>query len=129
MRLRLPTSQAREHLPFLLLAFPALAIAVALTHDLTWPYDIDFQREIAQAQVLVDGAWSSEPFYLGERLWYPPLGPALVAALARLTGLPVPLVSARAGAYVNFLAPLFLYLLARRLFGRVAGLAAVLDYL
>jgi len=118
-----------RHLPFAIAALPALAYAIRTTHDLVWPYDVDFFREIAQAQVFADGAWGAEPFYLDQRLWYPPLGPALVAVSARLTDLPVPLVYARIGSYVNLLAPLFLYLLASRIFGRLAGFVAVVDYI
>jgi hypothetical protein len=110
-------------------ALPALAYAITVTHDLTWPYDVDFYREIAQAQVFADGDWSAEAFYRGERVWYPPLAPALVAGLARLTGAPVPLVYARVGAYVNFIAPIFLYLFVSGAFGRLVAFVTIVDYI
>jgi hypothetical protein len=108
---------------------PALAFGVWTTHDLVWPYDVDFQREMAQAQVFVEGGWQQEAFYLDQKVWYPPLGPAVVAVLSRLTGITVPLLYARVGAFVNFLAPVLLFLLANRALGRTAALACVFDYL
>jgi hypothetical protein len=110
-------------------ALPALAAATDATRGLAWPYDVDFYREIAQAEVFAAGDWGSEAFYLEERLWYPPLGPALVATVAGASGLPIPFVYARIGPFANFAAPVFLYLLARRAFGPVAALAATIDYI
>ncbi|MBI4344827.1 MAG: glycosyltransferase family 39 protein [Euryarchaeota archaeon] len=59
-------------------------------------------------------------------MWYPPLSPIFFAVASRLTGLDIPTVSSRLVPFLEALAPLPLYLLARSLYnGRVAFLAAI----
>lgn len=120
--------RALGHAPFLAVVLPALWAGLAATRDLGWPYDPDFFRSIAQAQVFADGQWTAEPFYRGEKAWYPPLAQAVVAVAAKATGAPVPLLFARLGPWLNLLGPLALYGLALRAFGRDVALLAVFDY-
>ncbi len=119
---------ARWATPFLAVVLPALWAGLEATRDLGWPYDPDFFRSIAQAQVFADGQWTAEPFYRGEKAWYPPLAQAVVAVVAQATGAPVPLLFARLGPWLNLLGPLALYVLALRAFGRDVALLAVFDY-
>lgn len=116
------------HLPFLVVLLPAFWAGWAATRDLSWPYDPDFFRAIAQAQVFADGQWDAEPFYRGEKAWYPPLAQALVALAAQASGAPVPLLFARLGPWLNLLGPVALYLLALRAFGCNVALLATFDY-
>ena len=46
---------------------------MATVGGLTWPYDGDHFRDIAQAQTALDGHPLADPFYLGEWVWYNPL--------------------------------------------------------
>src|SRR4051812_3998909 len=53
------------------------------------PVGQDAFRDAAQAQTIADGGWQSDQFFLGERLWYNPLTPALVAAMHKVSGAPI----------------------------------------
>jgi hypothetical protein len=72
----------------LLLCGPAFVVGLDATRGLAWPPDTDLYRDIAQAQTMADGALLADPFYRDETLWYNPLVPGLVAALAGLSGQP-----------------------------------------
>ena len=112
-----------------LLCGPALAVGQAATQGLSWPPDVDLYRDIAQAQTMADGSPLADPFYRGETLWYNPLVPGLVAALSRFTGQPVHVLYARAGAYLNLLAPIVFFLLMDAFFGLPAAVLSTLHLL
>jgi hypothetical protein len=121
-----------RHLPEgLLVVLCALAFVpgVQATGDLNWPGDQDLLRDIAQSQTFVDGDWLADPQYLGETIWYNPLTPSIVATVARVTNQPVPVLYTRLGAYLNFLAPIGLYLLVALLLDRWAAVGAVFAFL
>jgi hypothetical protein len=117
------------YIPAVAMLAIAFAVAVRATHDLDWPYGVDAFRDLAQAQTLADTGRLSDPFYRGERAWYSPLGPALVAGLATVTAADVPAVQARLGAYVNLIAPLGLLLLVGAWFGPRASVVALALFL
>ena len=119
-------ADSRPHAPLLIVLLACLWLGARTTAGLTWPHDVDLYRNIAQAQTIVDGAPFADPYYRGEKAWYNPLTPALVAGLSRLTGLDVPRLYAQSGAYLNLLVPLSLYALAHALFGRGAAVAATI---
>jgi hypothetical protein len=106
----------------------ALRQGLATTSGLHWPYDEDLYRDIAQARTMADGAWLADPFYLGESIWYNPLGPALVAIVSKLTALPVNEASVRIGPWLGLLAPLAFALFAATLLGRRGALAALVIF-
>ena len=110
-----------------LLCAPALEAGRRATRGLSWPPDVDLYRDIAQAQTMADGALLADPFYRGEAVWYNPLVPGLVAGLAGLTGQPVHVVYAEAGAYLNLLAPIAFFLLIDAWFGLPAAALATLH--
>ncbi len=110
----------------LLLAF---ILGVQTTGDLNWPADSDLARDAAQAMTIYDGDLLGDPQYRGELLWYNPLVPATVAALARLTGQPVPVMYVRAGSYLNLLAPVLFAALVALLFDAWTALAATVAFL
>ncbi|MEO8359387.1 MAG: hypothetical protein ABI672_05100 [Vicinamibacteria bacterium] len=103
--------------------------ALAVSQDLNWPHDEDLYRDLSQAQTIADGHPIEDPFYRGETLWYNPLTPWVVAQVSGWLHRPLGLVYARAGAYINLLGPLCLYLLVRRLAGGWAACAAIASYL
>jgi hypothetical protein len=107
----------------------AFARGVAVTYDLDWPYDPDLYRDIAQAQTIVDGSFLADPHYLGETIWYNPLVPALTATLGWVTGIPLPVLETRSGAYLNVLGPVAFYLLTRALLGRWTAVIATTIFL
>jgi hypothetical protein len=112
-----------------LLCGVAVLKGVRTTQDLNWPFDPDHFRDIAQAQTIQDGGWLQDPFYLGETTWYSPLLPATVAALSSTTGVSVPVVFTRAGAFLNAPAPAAFYLLCVSLVGRAAAVGSLVAFL
>ena len=107
----------------------ALVTGIRTTFDLDWPFDPDHLRDIAHAQTIRDGAWLQDPFYQSEWVWYNPLLPGVIAGISYLTDLPVNIVAARAGAYLNIAAPLTFYLLVRRLTSPPTALASLVGFL
>jgi hypothetical protein len=109
-----------------LLLAPAVFLGWRTTRELTWPPDVDLDRDIGQARTVAEGALLADPFYRGESVWYNPLVPAVVAGLSRTVGAAVNVVYARAGAFLNVLGPLAFFLFVERSFGR--GAAAVATF-
>jgi hypothetical protein len=107
----------------------ALVFGARTTGDLSWPYDPDHFRDIAHAQTILDGQWFADPFFAGESVWYNPLLPSVLAAAAWVSGAPLPIVAARAGAYLNVAAPIAFYVLVFRLFSAPAALAALTAFI
>lgn len=115
----------------LALALVAAAVVpgVWTTWGLHWPFDLDHFRDIAIAQTMQDGGWLADPFYAGERAWYNPLIPAIVAVTSTVTQMPVPDTLTRIGAWINAIPPLLFFLCARRLSEPLAALPALCAYL
>jgi len=101
---------------------------VRATADLTWPPGSDFSRDIAGAEAVASGHPLADPLYRGEWSWYNPLVPAMVAGLAKVTHQEIPIVYARAGAYLNLLAPLTLFALIAVVFDAVVAATVVLPF-
>jgi hypothetical protein len=112
----------------LMVTTPHLWAALQASRGLVWPPDVDFNRSIALAQVMADGDLRGDPFYRGERNWYPPLVPALVALASVSTGTPIPRALIALGPWLNLLTPLLLFVVARRFFGLFGSTAALLEY-
>lgn len=102
----------------------ALWHALQTTAGLPWPYDPDHFRDIAAAQTAIDGAPLADPYYLGETIWYNPLVSWIVAAGSAATNTPAPVFHARAGPYLNLVAPIGIYVLSAALFGRLAAVSS-----
>jgi hypothetical protein len=112
----------------------ALCLAVWLTasdkmHDLTWPCENDLYRDLGAAQSILDGNGGIDPSYLGERRWYNPLVPALVAFASRAQHTPLHEAYTRFGTELNLLAPLAFYAMVRVLFNRGVALSSLLSFL
>jgi len=106
----------------------ALREGVRASSDLDWPGDPDLFRDIAQSQTFLQGNWDGDPYYRDGKLWYSPLVPAAVAVGSRLTDSPTHRIYARAGAYLNLLAPLCFFALVAQFFDRGAALAAAFAF-
>ena len=107
-----PSPPLARHLPLFVLLAACLGLGVSRTAGLAWPHDADLYRNMAQAQTMVDGDWFADPFYRGEKAWYNPLTPAVIAVLHRITGIAIPRLYAQAGAVFNLAVPAAFYVLA-----------------
>lgn len=103
----------------------ALWVALGTVSGLTWPYDGDHFRDIAQVQTTLNGHPLSDPYYAGEWVWYNPLLPWLLAVVSLVTGATAALAHVQGGPWLNLLGPISFYLLAARLAGRPAALLAL----
>ena len=97
--------------------------------DLSWPCDVDLYRDIGFAQSIRDGYFLSDPLYLGEKIWYNPLVPGIIALVSAISGLPVHLVATKLGPLINLAAPAGFYVMAACLFGRRTAVASTMAYL
>jgi hypothetical protein len=117
------------------LAIAACFLAVALYHglhtmrDLAWHPGNDAYRDIALAQIILDGDYPADGLAAGEWLWYNPLTGALVAAAARIAEMPPPLADIRMGPYINLLVPASFFLLAWYLADIWVALAALVSFI
>jgi hypothetical protein len=107
----------------------ALVHGVRATATLDWPHDPDHLRDIAHAQNIAEGRLLDDPYFAGEWAWYNPLVPAITAAVATLSGQPVPVVHSRFYAYLNATAPLAFYLLLAVVAGPEAAVLGLAFYL
>jgi len=110
----------------LLLAFLQCYRAVRGLH---WAFEPDFDRDIGYIRNTLNGHYGSDPNYIGEYMWYNPLLYLSEAAIVKITGLPINIVVARAGAFLNLLAPIFFFIMVRKLFDYKIALAALLSFL
>lgn len=112
-----------------LLCLVAWLTASKVTSGLTWPCENDLFRDLSAAQSILDGQGGVDPSYLGERRWYNPLVPALVAFTSQLFNTPLHEAYARFGAELNLFAPAAFYALVSVLFNRGAALASLMGFL
>lgn len=99
------------------------------THDLNWPCDTDFDRDVAFVRGTLDGHFGKDPNYVGEYLWYNPLVFSIETVIVKISSLPPEIVAAHAGTYLNLLAPVAFFIMVLSLFGFEAALAALLSFL
>jgi hypothetical protein len=124
-------NRERLGLDLALLALCAVVLVhgIRTTADLEWTCDVDQDRDTGLAQAILDHRYGADHLYLGETIWYNPLTSIIIAILSRATSLPPYLITVRAGAYLNLLAPIAFYFLIAYLFDRriaIAGTAAFL---
>jgi hypothetical protein len=117
------------------LAIAAFFLAVALyhglrtTHDLDWHPGNDAYRDIALAQIILDGDYPADYLFEGEWLWYNPLTGALVAAGAWMGDIAPPQADVRLGPWVNLAVPIAFFVLVWYLADAWVALAALLSFL
>jgi hypothetical protein len=114
---------------FLILLGVVFSAAWRATHDLEWPYDFDLFRDAAFAQTIARGDFPDDAYYSGEQNWYNPLGPTVIAVVAKIFALEPIQIYAHHGAVIGLIVPLAIFVLAVALFGRWAGLAASFVFL
>ncbi len=103
---------------------PRLAID---SHLLTFQGDIWYR--LCMAQYIFDNAALPEPDIRYEAygyvpMWYPPASPVFFALLSHLSGLDIPTVSSRIIPFIESIAPLSLYFLARYLYNQKIAASA-----
>ncbi len=117
------------------LVIAACFVAVALFHglrttsDLEWHPGNDAYRDIALAQIILDGDYPSDYLYDGEWLWYNPLTGAIIAAGAWLADVPPPLANVRMAPWLNLVVPLAFFLLVWYLADGWIALVALVSFL
>uniref|UniRef100_UPI00374DB16D hypothetical protein n=1 Tax=Mucilaginibacter sp. TaxID=1882438 RepID=UPI00374DB16D len=77
----------------------------------------------------LDGHYGSDPNIAGQYMWYNPLLFLAETAIVQLTRLPINIVVARSGAFLNLLGPIFFFFMMVKLFDPKIALAALLSFL
>ena len=96
-----------------------IAMAATRLHLVT---TYDSFRDMAYSHAILRGELGRDPVLPGLAAWYPPAGPILFAAMARLTGWSVPVAYATSIYWLNWLIPVSIYLVARSTWGRAVAL-------
>jgi hypothetical protein len=115
---------------FLALVVAAIGLAgwygYRAVHGLQWPAEVDLFRDMSQAIAARSGHPFADAQYHGELSWYTPLVPWIVALVSLISRLPVHVVEAQSGTFLNLIAPIGFVCLAAKWFGRrVAGFALI----
>ena len=113
----------------IVMVLAAFAQCYKTVHDLHWAYEPDFDRDIAYIRSALDGNYGQDPNYAGQFMWYNPMLFIFEATIVKFTGLPINIVVARAGAFINLLSPIAFFFMAVKLFDFRVGLAALLSFL
>ncbi|ASU35118.1 hypothetical protein [Mucilaginibacter xinganensis] len=98
-------------------------------HDLHWANEPDFDRDIAYIRTTLNGHYGQDANYAGQYMWYNPLLFLTETLIVKLTGLPINIVVARAGAFLNIISPLAFFIMVSKLFDIKTALAALLSFL
>ena len=114
---------------FVFLLFIAFFQAYKATAGLTWYCNGDFNRDLAFAQGFLNEGFGKDPNFTGHFIWYNPLLTTIEALISRATGVPLHIVLARAGVYLDLLSPVFFFLMMLRLAGWKIALAGVASYI
>ncbi|MBL7648697.1 MAG: hypothetical protein JNK74_21180 [Candidatus Hydrogenedentes bacterium] len=121
--------------PFAPLAIAGFFLAVALFHglrttrDLQWHPGNDAYRDIALAQIILDGDYPADYLYADEWLWYNPLTGALIAAGAWAADVPPPLANVRMAPWLNLIVPIAFFVLVWYLTDAWIALLALVSFL
>jgi hypothetical protein len=114
---------------FIIMLLAAFIQCYKTVHDLQWANEPDFDRDIAYIHGMLTGHYGQDPNMKGQYMWYNPMLFVLETIVVRITGLPVNIIVARAGAFINLLSPVAFFFLAVKLFDFRVGLAALLSFL
>ncbi|MDB4923100.1 hypothetical protein [Mucilaginibacter sp.] len=98
-------------------------------HDLHWASEPDFDRDIAYIRTTLNGHYGQDANYTGQYMWYNPLLFLTETLIVKLTSLPINIVVARAGAFLNVLGPIAFFIMVLKLFDFKTALAALLSFL
>jgi len=122
--LKTPLQEKRLNITLLCL-FILFAVYCALraTKGLFLPVEQDDYRDMSIAENMLHGIFFKDTTYQNELLWYNPFLPALDALISRITGLPLNIVLAHTGKFLNILIPVSIYYMGVKLFDRKTALA------
>jgi len=107
----------------------ALVQCYRTIHDLHWASEPDFDRDIAYIRTTLNGHYGQDANYAGQYMWYNPLLFLSETLIVKLTGLPINIVVARAGAFINILSPIAFLVMMIKLFDYRVALAGLLAFL
>ncbi len=117
-----------------LIAFAIMLVAAFIQcyrtiHDLHWAFEPDFDRDIAYIRATLNGEYGTDPNMAGQYMWYNPMIFLFETLVVKLSGFPINVVVARAGAFLNIINPIVFFIVMVKLFDYRIALAAILSYL
>ena len=118
-----------------LIAAGVLMLALAFiqcynaANGIHWFFDPDYYRDMSCVQENLYGHFGQDPNYLNNYLWYNPLLTGVETIIVKISGLPLNLAFAKAGVYLNILAPITFTLMLVTLFDWRIAIAGLLSYL
>ncbi|MCP4589192.1 MAG: hypothetical protein GY842_00470 [bacterium] len=89
-------------------------------------YGGDVLRDVASAINIQHGQVFADPVFRGETIWYPPLGPIIVAGVSKVVGVSPTDCYVWSQLLFNWAIPFGLYLLVRMQWGRRAAMGATI---
>jgi hypothetical protein len=116
-------------LAFVLMLIAAFLQCYKTIHDLHWAYEPDFDRDISYIRGALDGNYGKDPNMAGQYMWYNPMMFLFETAIVKITGLPINIVVARAGAFINLLSPVAFFIMVLKIFDNKIALASVLSFI
>ncbi|PWT71188.1 MAG: hypothetical protein C5B59_18615 [Bacteroidetes bacterium] len=123
----------KNRIYFLLAIFAMLLIAflvnLSVTRDLRWPFDGDLYRDMSFAQNILHGNYGQDATYAGEYLWYNPLLTSIEALIVKISAIPLNIVIARGGTYLNILGPILFVVMMVLLSDYKVATASLLSFL
>ena len=123
-----PTDKNKYLFAFVLMLIAAFIQCYKTLHDLHWANEPDFDRDIAYIRSTLDGHYGQDPNMTGQYMWYNPMLFLLETLVVKLTGLPINIVVARAGAFINIISPIAFFFMVVKLFDYKVALPALLCF-
>lgn len=128
-----PAMQLKDNTKYLIACILMILVAFIqcykTVHDLHWANEPDFDRDIAYIRGTLNGHFGLDPNYTGQYMWYNPLLFLSETIIVKLTGLPINIVVARAGAFLNLINPIVFFIVVIKLFDYRVALASLLSFL
>ncbi|HWZ03005.1 MAG TPA: hypothetical protein VNX40_05290 [Mucilaginibacter sp.] len=123
-----PTEKNKYLFAFVLMLIAAFIQCYKTIHDLHWANEPDFDRDIAYIRSTLNGHYGQDPNMTGQYMWYNPMLFLLETLVVKFTGLPINIVVARAGAFINILSPVAFFFMVVKLFDYKVALPALLCF-
>jgi hypothetical protein len=98
-------------------------------HDLHWASEPDFDRDIAYIRATLNGHYGQDPSMLGQYMWYNPIIFLSETLIVKLSGLPINVVVARCGAFLNLINPIVFFIVLVKLFDYKTALESLLCFI
>ncbi len=114
---------------FIIMLAAAFIQCYRTVHDLHWASEPDFDRDIAYIRTTLNGEYGKDPNMTGQYMWYNPMLFLSETLAVKLTGLPINIVVARAGAFINIINPVAFFTVMVLLFDYQVALGALLAFI